>query len=131
MAKRNFSSKRNAIYETISSTKTHPSARWVYDQLKPSIPDLSLGTVYRNIALFKKEGLIQVICNVNGEERIDADTSSHPHFICNKCGKVYDAGKFISHSDFITGLTASGFVVDNEYILFYGICPECLKNNQL
>ena len=43
--------------------------RWVYDKLKPEIPDLSLGTVYRNIALFKDEGKVSVICNVNGEER--------------------------------------------------------------
>ena len=83
MAKRNFSSKRNAIYNAVCGTDTHPSARWVYDKLKPEIPDLSLGTVYRNIALFKDEGKVSVICNVNGEERIDGNTEPHPHFVCN------------------------------------------------
>mgnify|MGYP000075579427 FL=1 len=78
MAKRNFSSKRNAIYNAVCGTDTHPSARWVYDKLKPEIPDLSLGTVYRNIALFKDEGKVSVICNVNGEERIDGNTEPHP-----------------------------------------------------
>ena len=67
MAKRNFSSKRNAIYQVLCATDTHPGARWVYDRLKPHIPDLSLGTVYRNIALFKDEGTVRVICNVNGK----------------------------------------------------------------
>ena len=51
-AKRNFSAKREAIYQTLASTKTHPTAEWVYEQLKPKIPDLSLGTVYRNISVF-------------------------------------------------------------------------------
>ena len=73
MAKHNFSLKRNAIYQVLCETDAHPSARWVYDQLKPDIPDLSLGTVYRNIALFKNEGTVRVICNVNGEERYDAE----------------------------------------------------------
>lgn len=88
--KRNFSSKRNAIYNAVCGTDTHPSARWVYDKLKPEIPDLSLGTVYRNIALFKDEGKVSVICNVNGEERIDGNTEPHPHFVCNKCNAVID-----------------------------------------
>ena len=61
MAKRNFSSKRNAIYNAVCGTDTHPSARWVYDKLKPEIPDLSLGTVYRNIALFKDEGTVRSV----------------------------------------------------------------------
>ena len=78
--KRNFSSKRNAIYNTILSTTTHPSARWIYEQLKHDYPDLSLGTVYRNISLFKNEGKVSVVCNVNGEERIDGNTS--PHILC-------------------------------------------------
>ena len=63
--KRNFSSKRNAIYNVLLNTDTHPSARWVYEQLKPDFPDLSLGTVYRNISLFKNEGTIISVCNVN------------------------------------------------------------------
>ena len=56
MTGHNFSSKREAIFKTIASTKSHPSAKWVYDKLKDEIPNLSLGTVYRNIALFKEQG---------------------------------------------------------------------------
>ncbi len=129
MAKRNFSSKRNAIYNAVCSTDTHPSARWVYDALKPDIPDLSLGTVYRNIALFKDEGKVRVVCNVNGEERIDGDTTPHSHFVCNKCGNVYDIGDKGNFSDNCSELAESGFRVESKYVLYYGICPKCLENS--
>ena len=45
----NFSRKREAIYQTVCDTKVHPTAEWVYEALKPVYPDLSLGTVYRNL----------------------------------------------------------------------------------
>ncbi len=129
MAKRNFSSKRNAIYNAICSTDSHPSAQLIYETLKHDIPDLSLGTVYRNIALFKNEGKISVICNVNGEERIDGNTQSHPHFVCNCCNRVFDAGTLNSHSDFTSELSQKGFTVQSSYLICYGICPECSKKD--
>ena len=87
---RRYSPKREAILECLRSTHNHPAAEWVYAQLKPSIPDLSLATVYRNLGQFRKDGTIQVIGNVDGEERYDGDTSPHSHFICRSCGKVAD-----------------------------------------
>lgn len=129
MSKRNFSSKRNAIYEAVCSTDTHPSAKWIYEKLKPDIPDLSLGTVYRNISLFKNEGKIAVICNVNGEERIDGNTKPHPHFVCNECGNVYDVGHLHSQAEHISQLTEAGFLVESRYIIYHGKCPKCSNIN--
>lgn len=127
MTKRNFSSKRNAIYNIVCSTDTHPSAKWVYEQLKPDIPDLSLGTVYRNIALFKNEGKVNVVCSVNGEERIDADTKSHPHFVCNVCGKISDIRDTnVAYSE-NRELKNAGYTIESRYVIYYGQCPECSK----
>jgi Fur family peroxide stress response transcriptional regulator len=122
MAKRNYSSKRNAIYNAVCSTKTHPSAKWIYDTLKPDIPDLSLGTVYRNIALFKEEGKVNVVCTVNGEERIDGNTKSHPHFVCNNCGKVYDVSETSLTLEDYRELEKAGFNIESKYVLYYVIC---------
>ncbi len=130
MAKRNFSSKRNAIYNAVCSTNSHPSARWIYDTLKPDIPDLSLGTVYRNLALFKNEGKINVVCNVNGEERIDSDTHPHPHFVCNSCGKVLDVGETSSVIDDSRELSRAGYTVESKYIIYYGTCPDCSSKKE-
>ena len=71
------SPKREAILECLRSTTCHPSAEWVYAQLKPRIPDLSLATVYRNLARFRAEGTVQVIGCVDGEERYDGNTALH------------------------------------------------------
>ena len=66
---RKRSKKRDAILACICGTDCHPSAEWVYTQLKPQIPDLSLGTVYRNISMFREEGTIVSVGVVNGLER--------------------------------------------------------------
>lgn len=123
----NFSSKREAIYKVIASTKCHPSAAWVYDQLKDEIPNLSLGTVYRNISLFKEQGRIITVANVNGEERIDADTSDHAHFVCECCHKVYDLHQS-ELSPLEIDLRNNGFEISRKNVVFHGVCPECKTN---
>ncbi len=126
--KRNFSAKREAIYEALSETKTHPTAEWVYNKLKPSIPDLSLGTVYRNLTVFKEIGLAKSVGVVNGQERFDADMSVHPHFVCNKCFKVIDVPKSTNFTDpalYDYIKKEYGAVVESHNVIFYGICREC------
>lgn len=123
----NYSSKREAIFKTIESTKSHPSAKWVYEQLKDEIPNLSLGTVYRNIALFKEQGKIIAVANIDGEERIDADISDHAHFVCERCHGVYDL--FISEpSPLEKELSHNGYEINRKNVVFYGICQKCSKN---
>jgi len=131
MAKRNFSSKRNAIYNALCSTDTHPGARAIYDKLKPEIPDLSLGTVYRNLALFKEEGKISVVCSVNGEERVDGNTSPHPHFVCNKCSAVIDVDENSSSDNTRSRLAMRGYIVDSRFVIYYGICPKCAAKRRV
>ena len=82
--------KRNAILDCLMNTDTHPSAEMVYQMLQETHPDISQATVYRNLALFKKQGLIVSVGTVNGVERFDADTEPHVHFICRECHKVDD-----------------------------------------
>ena len=81
---------RDKIYEYLCGTKAHPSANMIYNDLKPSIPKLSLGTVYTNLKLFEELGQVIRVANVKGFERYDADTSEHVHFVCEECGAVID-----------------------------------------
>ena len=81
---------RDRIYEYLCGTKAHPSANTIYNDLKPSIPKLSLGTVYTNRNLFEELGQVIRVANVKGFERYDADTSEHVHFVCEECGAVID-----------------------------------------
>ena len=84
------SKKREAILDAIRSTTCHPSAEWVYQTLKPTHPDLSLGTVYRNLMFFRERGEIQSVGVVKGQERFDALVKPHSHFVCDCCGAVSD-----------------------------------------
>ena len=126
--KRNFSAKREAIYETLASTDVHPSAEWVYEQLRVKMPDLSLGTVYRNLSIFKENDLARSVGIINGEERFDADMSEHSHFICKKCFRIRDIPKgrnFVDKN--IIGFIERecGVSIQNFSTTFYGLCCEC------
>ena len=123
---RKHSRKRDAILDCIRRTKCHPSAEWVYQQLKPEIPDLSLGTVYRNIAMFKEEGTIQSIGVVNGLERYDFNTAPHTHFICTTCGQVLDLeGVDLPPATVTEAEAMVGGSITTYHLQFSGECADC------
>lgn len=127
MKRQNYSRKREAIYNVLCSTKCHPTADWIYQQLKPVYPDLSLGTVYRNIARFKEEGVIVSVGVVNGQERLDANVSPHAHFVCAECGSVIDLDE-INQNAAIDKEVTDKYHFDVQYhdLVFHGKCSECL-----
>ena len=116
------SPKREAILSCIRSTDCHPSAEWVYNMLKPQIPDLSLATVYRNLARFRQDGVVRVIGSIDGQERYDGDKSPHAHFICRDCGKVADLPQVEVNPPEMAQVGRS----ENCSVTFYGCCNECL-----
>lgn len=122
------SKKRDAILACVRSTKTHPTAEWVYQQLKPEIPALSLGTVYRNLAAFKKEGTLISVGVVEGMERYDANTAPHVHFICRCCHAVIDVEELEVPMD-LANQVHCGAVQDGS-LTFTGICNQCVNANQ-
>lgn len=125
MANRKHSKKRDAILECVRSTDTHPSAEWVYAQLKPLIPDLSLGTVYRNLAAFKQEGIITSVGVVDGMERFERCTAPHAHFICTHCSAVIDIDG-IDPPQKLAEQVHCGSVRDCV-LTFTGICNHCVN----
>lgn len=124
MANRKHSKKRDAILECVRSTETHPTAEWVYAQLKPQIPDLSLGTVYRNLAAFKQEGIISSVGVVDGMERFEPRTSPHAHFICTHCSAVIDIDA-IDPPQMLAQKVHCGTVRECA-LTFTGICNQCV-----
>ena len=121
--------KRNAILAYLRQTDTHPSAEMVFNQLKPEYPDLSLGTVYRNLTLFKDQGLIQSIGTVNGVERFDGNIEPHVHFICNGCDCVTDLPQIQVPEELNRQVNkATGGTVDMCHLTFTGYCKDCKEN---
>lgn len=121
--------KRDAILACLRQTKVHPSAEWVYNQLKPEIPDLSLGTVYRNLSLFKEQGLINSLGDIGGVERFDADIRSHIHFVCTHCSCVQDLEKTPDLPDLrAVAENDLGCRIEGCQLTFTGVCRECIKH---
>ena len=118
---------RDKIYEYLCGTKTHPSANMIYNDLKPSIPKLSLGTVYTNLKLFEELGQVIRVANVNGFERYDADTSEHVHLVCDECGAVID----VMDTDIRKAKKACQVgqaKIKSIHIVLHGTCEKCSVN---
>ena len=128
MSVRKHSRKRDAILSCVRGTTCHPTAEWVYTQLKPEIPDLSLGTVYRNLAMFKQDGEIVSVGTVAGLERFDGNTKPHAHFVCTACNGVYDVPQAELPEQFVRSAEQeTGGEITAYQLSYYGICPNCKK----
>ncbi len=120
---RNYSRQREAILQVLSSTKSHPTADWIYRETRKLLPNISLGTVYRNLSALSKEGRILVLDFGDGKEHYDFDISPHIHLRCKKCGKIVDAGLNVNPLDSIKD--DFGFKLHTPIYIAYGECKDC------
>ena len=116
---------RKIILEELNKLKTHPTASDLYILVRKRIPNISLGTVYRNLEILSKEGKISKI-SCDSFSRFDGDLKRHEHFICKKCQKVFDYGKSIKiHFDKDLFEKETGFKVLTYKIDICGLCKNC------
>lgn len=117
-----YSKQREAVYRAVCGTKCHPDAEWVYEHVRRTIPDISLGTVYRNLRVLADEKKLLTVETEQKTLRFDADLSPHMHFVCSSCGQVTDLAL---PSDLTQTLEARGYTVESEKTVLYGKCPTC------
>ena len=123
--------KRSAILECLRSTVTHPSAEMLHQMLQTEHPDISLATVYRNLALFKSQGIIQSLGTVGGIERFDANIAPHVHFICTSCNAVIDLPQITVPQQLkATVESATGGQVAECQLSFTGLCQSCCQSEK-
>ena len=125
------SHQRDMIYNYMLETKEHPSAEMIYEDLKKIEPNLSLGTVYRNLKLLEELGLVRKVTNVNNVERYDAMTYDHIHFVCDECGSVFDLPNFDNEVIKEKFSNEVGGEINWVNIILGGKCKHCrekLKN---
>ena len=128
MQDRRFSHQRERIYQAVRSSHAHPTAEEVYSQLKPEMPRLSLGTVYRNLRQMAAEGRL---AEVDGPvARFDAFLTPHTHFRCTGCGAVLDAETVALPEDLFARVQSdTGCELRGYQITFSGTCPHCLQQH--
>lgn len=126
-AARKRSKQREAILDYLKSTKEHPNADMVYENVRKEIPNISLGTVYRNLNLLSESGEIQKFSIDGKSDRFDFETKSHYHVFCHQCDRVMDLE--MEPLKEIEGLAEKAFEgeIEGHSICFFGRCKNCLK----
>ena len=127
MGELKYSRQREALLRELRSRKDHPTADTLYQELRKEYPRISLGTVYRNLALLCELGEIKKIPCGDGSERYDGFVDPHNHFVCSECGKVIDLTEQTPECE--TKVKNKDIGCVNSYsLIYYGLCKECLKN---
>ena len=120
---KNYSRQREAILQVLRSTDTHPTAAEVYERVRELIPNISLGTVYRNLDALSASGDILSISVGDGNNHFDGDNSNHLHLNCRHCGKIIDAT--VDSDSLNSFVKEKGFTPDTLVCVVYGICSDC------
>ncbi len=130
MAKKTRMTKqRKAILRILKSTDSHPTADWIYEEVRNEIPNISLGTVYRNLNVLAEHDKIRVLDYGSNHSRFDGNPKPHYHFRCESCGGVYDLDIDLS-ADLNKKINEeTGFIAHSHRLEFSGICPNCQQKN--
>ncbi len=117
MARERETRQKKAILKYLNNNTSHPTAGEVYEAVKKEIPDISIGTIYREL---KKMSEKRQIRKIEGrKKRFDYNTSNHAHFKCLKCGEIFDIDYKIEYNKL------KGFEVKSHELIFNGICKKC------
>ena len=122
---KNYSRQREAIINVLRSTNTHPTAAWIYEHVREQIPNISLGTVYRNLAALSQSGDILSIHVGDGQEHYDGDNKVHLHLHCKSCGVIKDLS--LSYDPLSDLAEKEGFETETAVYLLCGTCKQCKK----
>ena len=124
-----YSRQRESIKENLMHRTDHPTADMVYSDIRKIYPNISLGTVYRNLALLSDLGEICRLPGLEGADRFDGNTSPHNHFTCKHCGAILDlAIEDTNQIQLHAGKHFNG-IIENYRVNFYGTCEQCMKKS--
>ncbi len=120
-----YSIQRQLILDYVLNSCEHPTAEMIYRDLKKEIPNLSLGTVYRNLNLLVERNLIKKIVVPNNVDRFDKTLIDHDHMTCIKCGRILDIS-----TDYILRYIdklekEKGYKIISHNLHYNGICDKC------
>jgi len=116
---------KKVILDILRSSSCHPSADWVYEQARKAIPDISLGTVYRNLNVLKDMGAILELNYGSTYSRYDGTSDNHYHFFCEKCKNLFDVNIPVYQGLDKMVEDTCGYDVNHHRMEFYGVCNEC------
>lgn len=122
----NYSFQREKVLETVMQSYDHPTAETIYNRVKKIIPNISMGTVYRNLNFLADNGSILKINMPNGD-RFDRTVYPHCHIRCKKCNCVEDFyGLELDKFNFMN----NNYEITSVTINLEGICKDCQQKGE-
>ena len=116
---------RETVLNVLRHTESHPKADWIYDEVRKILPNISKGTVYRNLKLLRDEGKIAEL-NLGGTvSRYEGNLDNHYHFRCVKCHKIFDLDQPVAQHMDEAVAKRTGFKVFHHQLEFRGVCNTC------
>jgi Fe2+ or Zn2+ uptake regulation protein len=118
---------RIKIFECLMCDGDHPTAKDIYEIIFKEIPTLSKTTIYNTVKLFTDKGILKPVRIREGEVRYDIEADFHPHFRCNKCGKVFDLEKnlLVEEKEEI-----DGHLIEEKCVCYLGVCRNCRRKRE-
>ncbi|OGN96040.1 MAG: transcriptional repressor [Chloroflexi bacterium RBG_13_51_36] len=122
---RRATKQREAVLKILKNTRSHPTADQIYDMVRKDIPNISKGTIYRNLQVLREDGAISEL-NLNGTlSRYEEKQCRHYHFRCEKCGRVFDLDEPVNTEIDRRVSARTGLKVSSHYTEFWGLCKDC------
>lgn len=116
---------RLIILKELKKLHSHPTAEIIYKLIKKKLPQISLGTVYRNLNYLTGRGYLKVLKTNDNKSHYDGEDKDHLHFICQECGQIFD----LIRSHFLNNLKRQSFgQVKRIECYLFGICKKCKIN---
>jgi Fur family ferric uptake transcriptional regulator len=119
---------RKILVQELKRLHSHPTADELYETVRKKLPHISLGTVYRNLEILSRMGIIRKIELGGTQRRFDGDLEIHQHIRCTECGRIDDlpSGVAVTSCD-MDLLKQTGYEVVERRVEFIGVCPACRK----
>lgn len=121
---------RQLILYIVRNSMDHPSSDIVYERALAQMPNISLGTVYRNLAQLVAAGQVRQIAMPNGPDRYDGQLHKHYHIVCEQCGELFDFEAAPITEALQNEAAQKGMLLHNIHLVMHGICLRCQKKSQ-
>lgn len=120
----NVTPQRMAVYRALLESEDHPSPEMLYQEVRQSMPSLSLATIYKTLEALERLGLVHEVALISDSRRYDANLSSHHHLVCSDCEKVVD---FYSdaYDRLLPRKKVRGFIPHSVSVSITGVCDDC------
>ena len=118
---------REAILKALRNTRSHPTADQIYDEVRKDVPNISKGTVYRNLQVLQDDGAITELKLNDTQSRYEIKQENHYHFRCEKCGRVSDIDMPVNIELDQQVEKRTGLKISYHQLEFRGLCKDCQK----